>query len=157
QPGDASSPWLPGAERAEDRSNLPLGTRPGRVAPQGWARRGSGDYLLSCSSALCRVLRQKARGYLEFFSKKMKMGRRDSPRTRWRSQESPHLSENRLLPNQTKISLNVPPGTVNVVGRVATRIGLDVEELDDEGRPLHPIGVGLAWFVLIAGKGEVDL
>src|SRR5689334_15258878 len=60
----------------------------------------------------------------------------------------------RLL--QTKISLDMPPGAVNVVGGVAGGIGLLVQELDHERGTLHAVTVLLALFGAALIR-EVDL
>src|SRR5437870_10539103 len=45
---------------------------------------------------------------------------------------------------------------MNVIGRVPGGIGLDVEELDHECRPLDPVSMRLAW-IRTAGVGEMDV
>src|SRR5437588_165595 len=57
---------------------------------------------------------------------------------------------------EAEVALEVAPAAVDVVGGVAGRVGLDVEELDHEGGPLDAVGVRLAGLGA-AGEGEVDL
>src|SRR5581483_11971025 len=57
---------------------------------------------------------------------------------------------------QPKITGEVAPATVDVIGRVLRPVLLHVEELDHERRPLDRVGVLLA-LLRLAGKCEVDL
>ena len=42
----------------------------------------------------------------------------------------------------TEIALEFAPTTVNVIGRIAGGVRLDIEELDEKRRPLDVIGIG---------------
>src|SRR5262249_12283546 len=65
--------------------------------------------------------------------------------------------DRRSVPDKSKVPVEVAPRTVDVIGRVAGRVGLDIEELDDEGWSLHTISVRLARLVVLTGKGELHL
>src|SRR6266404_2479086 len=55
-----------------------------------------------------------------------------------------------------EIVFQTAPGAMNMVGGVARRVSLNVEELDDESRPLDAVGVRLARLGA-AGEGEMDI
>src|SRR5438309_7053588 len=59
--------------------------------------------------------------------------------------------------NKAKIALEAAPDAVDVVRRVPGRIGLHVEEHDDERRPLDAVGVRPTGLVILPRDGEVDV
>src|SRR5262245_41748220 len=54
---------------------------------------------------------------------------------------------------ETKVALVLAPGAVDVVGGVPGRVALFVEELDEEGRAVDAVGVGLAGGAVPAAEG----
>src|SRR5262245_31234275 len=63
----------------------------------------------------------------------------------------------RSVVRDSKITCDVAPGAVNVVGRVTGRVLLDIQELNDEGWSLNAVCVRLACFRIISCEGEMDL
>src|SRR5262249_33054475 len=56
-----------------------------------------------------------------------------------------------------EIALEVPPAAMNVIGGITGRVGLDIEELDQERRPLDMVRVRLARFGSFLSEREVNL